>query len=166
MSVVGNLSSSVWRHFSRYVAASSYGGSLFNPDRFPLLEGREQGTHWQEMGADPLRISNRIVLHLLEALQILQIRVPGGGVEPRRLSFRALDIEQIGHVYEGLLDHTAVRAASTVLGLVGTRYEEPEVALTELEWFQTQGEEALLAWLKEQTGRSALCLKESPECGA
>jgi len=139
----------------------AYGGSLFDPDRFPFLEGRGQGTHWQETGADPLRINNRIVLHLLEALQILQIRVPGGGVEPRRLSFRALDIEQIGHVYEGLLDHTAVRANSTVLGLVGTRYEEPEVALTELERFQAQGEEALLAFLKEQTGRSLSALKKA-----
>ena len=139
----------------------AYGGSLFDPDRFSFLEGREQGTHWQETGADPLRINNRIVLHLLEALQILQIRVPGGGVEPRRLSFRALDIEQIGHVYEGLLDHTAVRATSTVLGLVGTRYEQPELALTELERFQAQGEEALLAFLKEQTGRSLSALKKA-----
>ncbi|MBD2076988.1 restriction endonuclease [Phormidium sp. FACHB-592] len=139
----------------------AYGGSLFDPDRFPFLEGRGQGTHWQEASADPLRINNRIVLHLLEALQILQIRVPGGGVEPRRLSFRALDIEQIGHVYEGLLDHTAVRATSTVLGLVGTRYEEPEVALAALERFQAQGEEALLAWLKEQTGRSLSALKKA-----
>ncbi|MBW4421803.1 MAG: restriction endonuclease [Myxacorys californica WJT36-NPBG1] len=139
----------------------AYGGSLFDPDRFSFLEGREQGTHWQETGADPLRINNRIVLHLLEALQILQIRVPGGGVEPRRLSFRALDIEQIGHVYEGLLDHTAVRATSTVLGLVGTRYEEPEVALAELERFQAQGEAALLTFLKEQTGRSLSALKKA-----
>lgn len=139
----------------------AYGGSLFDPDRFPFLEGRGQGTEWQTSGADPLRINNRIVLHLLEALQILQIRVQGAGVEPRRLSFRALDIEQIGHVYEGLLDHTAVRAPSTVLGLVGTRYEEPEVELAELERFQAQGEAALLAWLKEQTGRSLSALKKT-----
>ena len=41
--------------------------------------------------------------------------------EARRLSFRALDIEQIGHVYEGLLDHTALRATEPVLGLAGAR---------------------------------------------
>lgn len=139
----------------------AYGGSLFDPDRFPFLEGRVKGTEWQTSGADPLRINNRIVLHLLEALQILQIRVQGAGVEPRRLSFRALDIEQIGHVYEGLLDHTAVRATSTVLGLVGTRYEEPEVELSELEQFQAQGEAALLTWLKEQTGRSPSALRKA-----
>jgi len=65
------------------------------------------------------------VLHLLNALQILQIKVPGGGAaEARRLSFRALDIEQIGHVYEGLLDHTAKRATEPVLGLKGSKDKE------------------------------------------
>uniref|UniRef100_B8HYW6 site-specific DNA-methyltransferase (adenine-specific) n=1 Tax=Cyanothece sp. (strain PCC 7425 / ATCC 29141) TaxID=395961 RepID=B8HYW6_CYAP4 len=138
----------------------AYGGSLFEPDRFPFLEGRGQGTEWRSTAADPLRINNRIVLHLLEALQMLQIRLPGGVVEPRRLSFRALDIEQIGHVYEGLLDHTAVRAKTPVLGLVGSRYEEPEIALSELERFQAEGEDKFLAFLKEKTGRSLNALKK------
>jgi hypothetical protein len=84
----------------------AYGGRLFDPDRFPFLEGRLTGTSWQDTPAQPLKIDNRTVLHLLNALQYLQVRV-GGIVEPRRLSFRGLDIEQIGHVYEGLLDHTA-----------------------------------------------------------
>lgn len=138
----------------------AYGGSLFDPDRFPFLEGRKQGTEWDESEGDPLRLNNRIVLHLLEALQILQIRVQGSGVEPRRLSFRALDIEQIGHVYEGLLDHTAVRATVPVLGLVGTRYQEPEIELAELERYRAEGEEKLLAFLKEQMGKSPVALKK------
>jgi hypothetical protein len=55
---------------------------------------------------------------------VLQVRVAGGGAaEARRLSFRALSIEQIGHVYETLLDHSARRATQPVLGL--TRHEEP-----------------------------------------
>jgi hypothetical protein len=110
----------------------AYGGSLFDPDRFPFLEGRMSGTSWEASPADPIPVNNRIVLHLLEALQVLQVKL-GGTVEPRRLSFRALDIEQIGHVYEGLLDHTAVRATSPVLGLMGTRDREPEVGLDRLE---------------------------------
>ena len=52
----------------------AYGGSLFDPDRFPFLEGRAKGTLWREGPADPLKIDNRTVLHLLEALQLLQIR--------------------------------------------------------------------------------------------
>jgi hypothetical protein len=115
---------------SDQMALPAYGGHLFDPDRYPFLEGRAPGTHWRETPANPLPVDNRTVLHLLEALQLLRERLPGGGLsEARRLSYKALDIEQIGHVYEGLLDHTAKRAAGPVLGLIGGA----EVALEELE---------------------------------
>lgn len=137
----------------------AYGGALFDPDRFPFLEGRQSGSHWQEVPAQPLPVSNRTVLHLLEALQFLQMRIPGGGAEPRRLSFRALDIEQIGHVYEGLLDHTARRAASTVLGLRGSGGDDVEVELSALEAKAAESEQALVDYLKERTGRSLAALR-------
>ncbi|MBE9140737.1 endonuclease domain-containing protein, partial [Nodosilinea sp. LEGE 07088] len=137
----------------------AYGGQLFDPDRFPFLEGRPTGTHWQETLAAPIPINNRTVLHLLEALQLLQIKV-GGTVEPRKVSFRALDIEQIGHVYEGLLDHTAVRAKGTILGLLGTKNKEPEVALEELERLHSKGEQDLLTFLNKATGKSEAALKK------
>jgi hypothetical protein len=140
----------------------AYGGHLFDPDRFPFLEGRQRGTTWRETPATPLPVNNRTVLHLLEALQLLQVKVPGGGpAEARRLSFRALDIEQIGHVYEGLLDHTAKRAKEPMLGLSGTKDKEPEVALAELEQHQAKGENDLLAFLKEATGRGLPALKKA-----
>jgi hypothetical protein len=133
----------------------AYGGSLFNPDRFTFLEGREFGTSWKNTEATPLPVSNRTVLHLLEALQVLQVRLPGGGAaEARKLSFRELNIEQIGHVYEGLLDHTAKRATEPVLGLQGTRDKEPELPLAELEKVAAKGEKELLKFLKDETGRS------------
>jgi len=69
-----------------------------------------------------LEINNRVVLHLLKSLQMLQVKVPGGGpAEALRVSFEGLIIEQIGHVYEGLQDHTAVRANEVVLGLAASR---------------------------------------------
>ena len=133
----------------------AYGGSLFDPDRFPFLEGRVEGTSWQQMPATPLLIDNRVVLHLLEALQLLRVKVPGGGPsEARRLSFRALDIEQIGHVYEGLLDHTAKRAPEPVLGLAGSKDSEPEIALGRLEEIAEKGSVALVEFLQKETGRS------------
>jgi hypothetical protein len=140
----------------------AYGGNLFNPDRFPFLEGRKRGTSWKDGEANPLPVNNRTVLHLLEALQLLQVKVPGGGpAEARRLSFRALDIEQIGHVYEGLLDHTAKRAAKPFLGLAGTRDKEPEIPLAELEKHLEKGEAHLVKFLKGETGRSESALKKS-----
>ena len=74
----------------------------------------------------PLPINNRTVLHLLERSTLSTLERRTG--EARRLSFRALDIEQIGHVYEGLLDHTAKRATEPMLGLTGAKGDEPEVA--------------------------------------
>lgn len=140
----------------------AYGGALFDPDRFPFLEGRTSGSHWQDASAQPLPIHNRTVLHLLEALQILRVKVPGGGpAEARRLSFRALDIEQIGHVYEGLLDHGAVRAEEPVIGLAGTQDHEPELILSRLEALTAENPEKLVQFLKKETGRSVNALRRA-----
>lgn len=149
----------------------AYGGSLFDPDRYPFLEGRpsppnraslDRPLPQGERGSEPLPISNRAVLHLLDALQVLRVKVPGGGpAEPRRLSFRSLDVEQIGHVYEGLLDHVAVRAEETVLGLAGSKDKEPEIPLSLLQAARLKGEAHLADFLVEQTGRSAGALKKA-----
>ena len=84
----------------------AYGGNLFNPTAFPFSKGAAR--HDLARHASPsVAGQNRTVLHLLRSLQYLEMQG-----EARRLSFRALDIEQIGHVYEGLLDHTAKRATN------------------------------------------------------
>ncbi len=136
-------------------ALPAYGGDLFDPNRFPFLEGRAQGSDWHSTPAQPCPIHNRTVLHLLGALQFLEMKVPGGGRESRRLSFRALDIEQIGHVYEGLLDHTARRATEIVLGLDGK--EEPEVALSELNRRRAQPD--FVERLADETGQSSKAIE-------
>jgi hypothetical protein len=138
-------------------ALPAYGGELFDPDRFPFLEGRTLGSRWQITGSVPFPIHNRTVLHLLQALQFLEMKVPGGGRESRRLSFRALDIEQIGHVYEGLLDHTVRRAPEIVLGLDGK--EQPEIALSELNRRREQPD--FVDWIAEETGRSAKAVQKA-----
>ncbi len=137
----------------------AYGGSLFDPNRFAFLEGRTAASDWQRDFGEPIAVNNRVVLHLLEALQLLRIKVSGGGAETRRMSFRALDVEQIGHVYEGLLDHTAVRSLAPVLGLKGTKYEEPEIELATLESWLKKPEQDYLKLLKDITKRSASALK-------
>ncbi len=145
----------------------AYGGSLFDPDRYPFLEGRAQGTRWRSSPAAPLKINNRVVLHLLKSLQMLQVRVPGGGpVEARRVSFRALDIEQIGHIYEGLLDHTAVRAKEVILGLAASRKKPvASMALSELEALRRQDASKLIETLEEETDRSAKALEKALKNG-
>ena len=140
----------------------AYGGTLFDPDRYPFLEGRGMGTNWISTQAEPLAVNNRVALHLLTSLQQLRIKVPGGGPsEARRVSFRALGVEQIGHVYEGLLDHTAVRATEPVLGVKGTRDKEAEIPLTTLEAKLAQDQDTLIDFLKDETGRSVSALKRA-----
>jgi hypothetical protein len=102
---------------------------------------------------EPVPIDDRTVLHLLDALQVLRRKGRGAGpAEAQRLSYRALDVEQIGHVYEGLLDHTAVRVDAPAVGFDGKH--EPEVALRYVEEAAASGREPLVAWLREETGES------------
>lgn len=131
------------------------GGSLFDPDRFPFLEGRAKGTRWRDTSAAPLPIDNRTVLLLLNSLQILE--QSGGAL---LLSYRALDVEQIGHVYEGLLEHTVARVPRVTLGLQGSqKAKNPNVALAELESARLDGEAALVKLVLEVTGRSESAIR-------
>ncbi len=131
----------------------AYGGGLFDPDRYPFLEGRAPGTAWRDAAAHPLPVDDRTMLHLLDALQTLD----QGGARVL-LSYRALDVEQIGHVYEGLLDHTAIRITDAALALGGKH--EPELALGEIAGWAEAGEEVLVERLAKQTGRSAGAIRK------
>jgi len=133
------------------------GGSLFDPDRFPFLEGRKKGTNWFETASEPLPIDNRTVLLLLDSLQVLE--QPSGAL---LLSYRALDVEQIGHVYEGLLEHTVIRVPTVTLGLIGSqKTKNPSISLSALESAYFEGEEELVTLLKELTERSESAIRNA-----
>ncbi|MFE4994627.1 Eco57I restriction-modification methylase domain-containing protein [Streptomyces mirabilis] len=100
----------------------AYDGSIFDPDTYP----------WLERTTPLLPIDDRTVLHMLQAVQ--EVRVgKGKDREVRTLSFRALDVEQIGYVYEGLLSFDGRRATEHMVGLIGPEGLEHEVPLRELE---------------------------------
>ncbi len=125
----------------------AYGGSLFDPARYPFLD------------SPPIPVDDRAMLAVLDALQVLTFR-QGSVTEARRISYLNLDVEQIGHVYEGLLDHGCTRVDEVVLGLVGSKGEEPEVALSELERELTRGEGAFAAWLTEKGGPTVATIRK------
>ncbi|WP_416970569.1 Eco57I restriction-modification methylase domain-containing protein [Streptomyces sp. 4F14] len=114
----------------------AYDGSIFDPKRFPWLEAVPEGADATDDDATQaadgytslLPIDDRTVLHVLDSVQFVVVNR-----ERRRLTFRALDVEQIGYVYEGLLSYDGKRAQDTVLGLIGKPGLEHEVSLTELE---------------------------------
>ncbi|WP_017624452.1 Eco57I restriction-modification methylase domain-containing protein [Nocardiopsis chromatogenes] len=97
-------------------------GSLFNPAEFPWM---------------PLLIDDRTVLHMLRSVQYVVVG-KGKSKERRALSFRSLDVEQIGYVYEGLLSFDGYRAESETVGLTGKVGAEEEVELRRLEEMAAQ----------------------------
>ncbi len=96
----------------------AYGGSLLDPERFPWLHAID------DRGLQ-LRVSDRVMMHVLESVQTV---ITQG--ERRRISFREIDVEQIGYIYEGLLGYSCAEVIDDiVLGLVGKDGEEPEIPL-------------------------------------
>ena len=129
------------------------GGSLFDPDRYPFLEGRMKGTSWRSEPAEPLPIDDRTVLLLLEAIQTFH---------GRTLSYRALDVEKIGHVYEGLLDRTVNRVNDVTLELdSGAKAKSPRVTLGEIESARLDSTTMVADLLKERSERSDSAIRKA-----
>ncbi len=123
----------------------AYGGSLFDPDRFAFL------TATTLRGTLAATVSDRVMLKVLEAVQVARAK----GQDARRISFRDIDVEQIGYIYEGLLGYTCCRADEVIVGLLGSDGAEPEIGLAVLDdLFDEHGTDArtapaVLAWVKE-----------------
>ena len=155
----------------------AYGGSLFDPDRFPFLEGRRAPDHIVAGGIDlgpaedaatgpgrPVAIDDRTVLAILDALLNIKVR-SGRSTVTQRVSYKALDVEQIGHCYEGLLDHSSVRIDALSVGLTGPEGAEPEIAIDDLEHHLAGGIDGLCEWLadKERCNKTASALAKELE---
>jgi hypothetical protein len=70
-------------------------GYLFDPDRFPFLEGRAIGTSYKDAASIEVPwVSDSIVYEVLDKLLILK---------GERISYRGLDVEQIGSIYESMM---------------------------------------------------------------
>ena len=70
-------------------------GALFDPDRYRFLEGRSgSGSRQRHARLEPPRVSDGVVYRVLEKLLVL---------DGERLSYRTLDVEQIGSVYETIM---------------------------------------------------------------
>ncbi len=121
----------------------AYGGSLFDPSRASFL------TDVSERGALAVTVSDRVMLHILRSLQIATVKG-----EARRISFRDVDVEQVGYIYEGLLGYTCKRVEEPFVGLIGKEGAEPEMPLSALETLDAdrdnlkQVAKAIIAWVK------------------
>jgi hypothetical protein len=114
-------------------------GQLFDPDEYPFLEGRPQGTQYGTHGrVEAPRIADGVVHRMLDKLLLL---------DGDRLSYRALDVEQIGSVYEAIMGYEVEVAEGLAIAV------KPKDVVINVE--------ALLA---EKPGNRAKGLQELAEC--
>ena len=115
-------------------------GSLFDPDRFPFLEGRHAP-------GDPVTvplIPDGTIHRVLELLLVL---------DGERLSYRALDVEHVGSVYEAMMGFRIEVATGTSVAIRGDGPLGAPVTVA-LEEVLAQAPAARAAWLEAQAGRA------------
>ena len=121
-------------------------GELFDPDAYPFLEGRERGTTYAGAVLDNLpAISDDVVEKVLAKLIWL---------DGERLSYRALDVEQIGSVYEGIMGFQVEQAQAPAVG-ISYRPPRQKIRITVVvnaAELLAQSESKCDKWLEDITG--------------
>ncbi len=126
-------------------------GDLFDPARYPFLEG------WPATGGAPVdtvarasvqvpSVDDESIYRVLEKLLYL---------DHQRLSYRALDVEQIGSVYEALMGFHVVRVPSRAVCVRGPRVWVPVADLLEI------APDRRAAWLEDEAGVEKSALKKA-----
>ena len=130
-------------HASHFVQAR--GGKLFDFDQFPFLEGRVAVTDPPVVPA----VSDGCVMRILEGLVTLAVK--GGTRE--RLSYRTLDVEQIGSVYETVMGFTVETAGGQALAIkAGKQHRTP--VFVDLEKLASVKRKERIKFLKEEADRT------------
>jgi len=138
-------------HRTHFVQAR--GGKLFDPETFPLLEGRA-------LPPDAPRVpgvSDGCLLRILEGLMTLKLR--GGTRE--RLSYRALDVEQIGSVYETVMGFEAGLTSGRSLAIKAGKNNKTPV-FVDLDALAALKGKARIKSLKEDAGRALTAAQAKP----
>lgn len=134
-------------HSSGFVQAR--GGKLFDPNAYPFLEGRA-AVEEKERVTD---VSDGCVLRVLEGLMTLEAKGRGAGRARERLSYRTLDVEQIGSVYETVMGFTVEQAAGRVLAIKAGKNNRTPVFVN-LDALIAKGGKDRVKYLKEDGDRS------------
>lgn len=122
------------------------GGKLFDPDAFPFLEGRDKGSTRSD--ARIMRVSDGTLLRILHGLMTIDGKGLSGEKVRERLSYRSLDVESIGSVYETVMGFTAKRAREPMIAL---KDEKKLPAFVGLESLLAQKPADRQKWLKDQS---------------
>jgi hypothetical protein len=90
------------------------GGKLFDPAAFPFLEGRDSA----EDKPAPPAVTDGSVLRVLDGLLVL---------DGEKLSYRTLDVEQIGSVYETVMGFTVQTVPGPALAIKAGKHNRTPV---------------------------------------
>ena len=133
-------------HRSHFVQAR--GGKLFDPDAFPFVEGRRTLADRPRV----LDVSDGCLVRILEGLMTLKGE-RGGARE--RLSYRALDVEQIGSVYETVMGFTVETAKHRAFAIKAGKNNRTPV-FVDLEQLAAAKGKDRIKFLKEEADRGQL----------
>jgi hypothetical protein len=118
------------------------GGKLFDPEAFPFLQGQDSPSDQPS----PATLSDGCILRVLELLLNL---------DGERLSYRTLDVEQIGSVYETVMGFTVETRPGPALAIRAGKNDRTPVFVDVAALTAKKGSERA-KFLKEEADRASL----------
>ncbi len=120
-------------------------GYLFNPDRYPFLEGRPHGSQRQPgQRIDSPLVADGVLFRVLHNLLIL---------DGERMSYRTLYVEQIGSVYETIMGFRLEKAGGRSIAIKPVKAHGAPVTINLEELLQVPSRDRG-KWLKERADQS------------
>ncbi|WP_417596216.1 Eco57I restriction-modification methylase domain-containing protein [Oceanospirillum sp.] len=146
------------------IRIAAHGGQLFDPDRYPLLDGRAKNGEWPTEVPESPKVRDAVIRDILRSLKYAK----ADGVR-QLVSYRTLAVEQIGHMYESLLDRRVARGPENKTLLlfqgwkVGQQAHEPPPAES-AQFENLSPEEVIKAVIKgKYTNKKAPALRKIME---
>ena len=119
-------------------------GALFDPDRYRFLEGRGEGGARQiDERIDPPLVPDGTIYRVLEKLIVL---------DGERISYRALDVEHVGSVYETMMGFRLETAEGLTVAIRAAKKQGAPAAVN-LNALLDQPPANRAKWLQDRTDR-------------
>ena len=119
-------------------------GALFDPDRYRFLEGRGEGGARQiDERIDPPLVPDGTIYRVLEKLIVL---------DGERISYRALDVEHVGSVYETMMGFRLETAEGLTVAIRAAKKQGAPAAVN-LNALLDQAPAQRAKWLQDRTDR-------------
>jgi hypothetical protein len=128
------------------------GGKLFEPDAFPFLQGQDT----PEDPPAPAIVSDGCILRILDLLLSL---------DGEKLSYRTLDVEQIGSVYETVMGFTVETRPGPAIAIRAGKNDRTPVFIDAAALIAKKGTERA-KFLKEEADRNSVTDKVGKPLGA